>query len=177
MRNVGYTPGTSRGSSFVLKEGVEIYGGFAGDENNLHDRNITANPTILSGDIGTIGDNSDHAIHVVRGSGLSNTAVLDGFTITKGNADVNPFTGNVGGGIFLDNADPTFRNLVVTENNAAANGGGIYNVNGDPTLTNVTLEFNTARNGGAIYNDGSSSPIITNGTFRLNAASGDGGAL
>src|SRR5688572_20092345 len=38
--------------SFELLDGMTIYGGFAGVETELEDRDIIANPTILSGDIG-----------------------------------------------------------------------------------------------------------------------------
>ncbi len=43
--------------------------------------------TILSGDIGAAG-NGDNSYHVVTGSGVASTAILDGFTITAGNATV-----------------------------------------------------------------------------------------
>ena len=46
------TTGTDRSISFKMKNGVAVYGGFAGNENDLSDRDIAANPTILSGDIG-----------------------------------------------------------------------------------------------------------------------------
>ena len=43
-----------------MKNGVEIYGGFAGDEDpavfDLNDRDFTANETILSGDIDKNGE-------------------------------------------------------------------------------------------------------------------------
>ncbi|MBK9928204.1 MAG: hypothetical protein IPP66_23295 [Anaerolineales bacterium] len=40
----------------------------------------------MSGEIGAAGT-ADNSYHVVVGGGTNNTAVLDGFTITKGNAD------------------------------------------------------------------------------------------
>src|SRR5262249_10952971 len=39
-----------------------------------------------SGDIGTPGDAADNSYHVVTSEGLSAAAVLDGFTVTAGNA-------------------------------------------------------------------------------------------
>ena len=54
------TTGTDRAISFVLKTGVAIYGGFAGGETLLSQRNLVANPTILSGDIGVAGDATDN---------------------------------------------------------------------------------------------------------------------
>src|SRR5262245_30687683 len=80
-----YTPGTLRTDTFTLKNTTAIYGGFAGTETLRSQRNIAANPTILSGDIGAVGSNADNSYHVVSGVGTNNTAVLDGFTITSGN--------------------------------------------------------------------------------------------
>ena len=54
----------------VLAEGVEVYGGFAGTETLLSERNPAANITILSGDIGTLGDPSDNCYHVVYNEDL-----------------------------------------------------------------------------------------------------------
>ena len=48
---------TSPEESFVLKEGVKLYGGFAGGETDLAQRNRTANVTILTGDLA--GDDQD----------------------------------------------------------------------------------------------------------------------
>src|SRR5574342_685318 len=47
------TNGTDRTISFVLKSGVALYGGFAGSETLLTQRNLAVNPTILSGEIGS----------------------------------------------------------------------------------------------------------------------------
>src|SRR5262249_55988200 len=79
-----YTPtsGTGRTASFVLDAGVAVYGGFAGTETALSQRNVATNVTTLSGDIGTVGDSSDNSYHVVTSSKLDKTAILDGFTIT-----------------------------------------------------------------------------------------------
>src|SRR5215216_536112 len=62
------TPGTNRTISFGLKNGVAVYGGFAGTESARGQRDPAANISILSGDIGLPGDNSDNSYHVVVSS-------------------------------------------------------------------------------------------------------------
>ena len=54
-------------------------------------RNPNIYETILSGDLAeddepNFVNNSDNSYHVVTGSGTNSTAILDGFTITAGNA-------------------------------------------------------------------------------------------
>ena len=106
----------NRQASFEMIEAVEVYGGFFGDEANLEDRDIVANETILSGEIGSPSD-SDNSINVVRFDGLTgNPAVLDGFTVRKGYADSND---NTGGGIFVRQTDHSIiRNCTLQDNYA-----------------------------------------------------------
>ncbi|MBL0137759.1 MAG: hypothetical protein IPP86_04415 [Bacteroidetes bacterium] len=49
-----------RDISFVMKNGVNVYGSFSGIETSITQRDITLFPTFLSGDIGAPGDNSDN---------------------------------------------------------------------------------------------------------------------
>ncbi|MEO6819982.1 MAG: hypothetical protein ABI266_07380, partial [Ginsengibacter sp.] len=58
----------NRHNAFVLKNGVKIYGGFIGSNETLltqRDSTRKTNNTILSGDIGIVGDDADNAYHVV----------------------------------------------------------------------------------------------------------------
>jgi len=102
-----------RSESFLLKDGVAVYGGFAGTESNLSERDWIANKTVLSGDIdkndtvdaqtGVVMDVDDiagsNAYHVVRAASVGSSAVLDGFIITAGDADLGFMcTGNDCGG-------------------------------------------------------------------------------
>src|SRR5262249_49166895 len=50
------TGGTDRTASFALKDGVAVYGGFAGTETQLTQRVLAQHETLLSGDIGAPGD-------------------------------------------------------------------------------------------------------------------------
>ncbi|HUU83197.1 MAG TPA: right-handed parallel beta-helix repeat-containing protein, partial [Phycisphaerae bacterium] len=170
-----HTPGTLRTDTFTLKNGAAVYGGFAGTETARRERDWVAHPTVLSGDIGTPGDNSDNAYHVVTGSGTDASAVLDGFTVSGGNAD-GSWPAYYGGGMYNDDGSPTLTNVTFS-GNSATYGGGMYNDDrSSPTLTNVTFSGNSAASsGGGMYNWVDSSPTLTNVTFSGNSASRGGG--
>ena len=76
--STGATSSSSRDLSFYLDKNIKIYGGFAGTETLLSQRNISENQVTLSGDIGTIGSNSDNCYHVFIMSGLSSSAPANG---------------------------------------------------------------------------------------------------
>jgi predicted outer membrane repeat protein len=163
-----------RGISFELESGVGVYGGFNGSETLRSQRNWTANETVLSGNIGA-GGGLDNSYNVVHAGGVDSTAVLDGFTIYFGVADVTPFAG---GGMYNENGSPTLANLTFVSNQSLFSGGGMYNVNGSPRLTNVWFNNNdsTFGSGAGLYTE-SGSPILTNVTFTDNDAAGNGGGM
>ncbi len=178
------TPVVPMQNSFVMLNNVQLYGGFAGDEARLEQRtNWKGNPTILSGELDTQYQETDpftnqiitynSVCHVVVAAGEVGSAVLDGFTVTSGNA-AYPFSyarlngelisGTYGGGISVKFSYPAIRNLVITGNAADIAGGGIH-LQSDRSdereieLFNVTLLGNTInesepeayRWGGGIY--------------------------
>ncbi|MHC4621748.1 MAG: hypothetical protein ACYTEQ_28740, partial [Planctomycetota bacterium] len=112
-------PCDPRTATFQLISGVALYGGFpsgVGDP-NWNDRDPAANETILSGDIGIPGAVGDNCYHVVTTDHTNAATVLDGFTITAGNAD----------GIGKQDW-----------------GGGMYNYQSSVTVANCTFRHNTA---------------------------------
>jgi len=179
------TTGTNRTISFRMKNNVAIYGGFAGTETLLSERNVATNVTILSGDLNgdddyssvPSGNNTENTYHVVynpdQNPDINSTAVLDGFTIQggKGNDEI---TGFCGGGIYNDHSSPKFTNVTVSNNSASSVGGGIYNYYSSPTLTNVSVSNNFAPKGGGIFNL-SSAPSLINVTVCNNFANFGGG--
>jgi len=177
-----YTPGTTRTSTFALKNGVKLYGGFIGSETALSSRNWVANETILSGEIGSTTVTTDNVYHVVSGSALTSTVVLDGFTIRGGMANGSSDKAS-GAGIFLFNSSPQLAHLKITANQAGNLGGGVYNSTGAPVLSNVSIAGNVAAYGGGMYSFSTSSVKLYNMIFNGNsstaadASRGGGGLL
>lgn len=186
-------------ATFQLKNGVAIYGGYAGfGEPNPDGRDVDVYETILSGDLSgndvpvpdpydlpTEPTRVENSYHVVTGDGTDATAVLDGFTVTAGNAIGGVWWGSEakGGGMHNFSGDPTVTNCKFSGNAASNEGGGMYNYNCSPTLTNCTFIGNSAGNidtytysiGGGICNDEYCSPTVTACTFTGNSAKRGGG--
>ncbi|MDJ1468945.1 MBG domain-containing protein [Xanthocytophaga flava] len=180
--------GDNRAKTFSLPADVKIYGGFAGTETSVSNRDLTniVNTSILSGDLGTTNDASDNAYHVVLGVSTMGDAELNGFTITGGNANnaisltvsnINVYC-NGGGGLYLtDVGSPLLGNLIITNNNASNFGGGIFCIfSSSPILSNVVIDSNSSSNGGGMANYSDSSPSLTSVTFTNNTAD-SGGAI
>lgn len=156
-----------RYKTFQLKNGVALYGGFAGTENVRNQRNWAANPTILSGDLdgnGQFGDgDAYHVLFHPAGLNLDNTAVIDGFVITGGHADG---TDNYGMGAGMCNiaSSPAVTNCLFKDNWAFA-AGAVLNWSGSPNIVNCIFNANTADFGSAIFNYENASPWIINCTI------------
>ncbi|MHC4743437.1 MAG: right-handed parallel beta-helix repeat-containing protein [Planctomycetota bacterium] len=191
-------PSMGRAETFELINGVALRGGYAGlGETNPNARDVELYETILSGDLD--GDDNDvedpcdllneptraeNSYHVLVATvGLAET-VLDGFTITGGNAngEYYPLRQGSGGGIQIsyswhapEHLEPILANCTFVENSAGY-GGGVYN--DEPvycTLTNCTFADNFAEWGGGMGNGGY--PTLVNCTFSNNVASWRGGAM
>lgn len=178
-----YTPGALRTDSFQLTSDVSVYGGFTGKEALRNQRNPLTHVTILSGDLSGDDNNNVHVDEPTRAENSyrvvvgADDAILDGFTITGGNANGSTcgptFTG-CGGGMSNIAASPKVSN-VTFKNNSADWGGGMYNNSSIPTITNVTFSGNWAKwNGGGLENY-LSTPSIINSTFIENSATVGGG--
>jgi hypothetical protein len=84
-----------RAATFQLNSGVAIVGGFAGIGTPDPDaRDIALFTTVLSGDLigddgppGSFVNNAENSRNIVTASNTDLSAVLDGFTLTGGNAD------------------------------------------------------------------------------------------
>ncbi|WP_158279569.1 Ig-like domain-containing protein [Arcicella aurantiaca] len=184
-----YKPTTTntRTISFTVPSGVKVYGGFAGTETLLTQRNANNSPSILSGEIGDLGVNTDNSYHVVTFDATDNNTVLDGFIITGGNANFTsitelsvPYTAtttatdNTGGGIVVKNtANPTISNCTIKLNSAKV-GGGIFCANGSfAKILSCKVIGNIASIGGAIYTQQNSNIWVKNAQISGNKGNGE----
>lgn len=150
---------TDRDNTFRIQPNVKVYGGFAGGETDTTGRDLIINETVLSGDIGIIGNHADNAYHVAFAAGNVGSAAIDGFTITRGNANVN-LNYNIDG------------NLVYR-----SKGGGMQLISASPLLSQCNLKYNYAlQDGGAMYLNNSNANV-KNSAFVLNEADDKGAAV
>ena len=174
-----YTPTstTNRSSSFQLNSDNHLYGGFSGTETSRDERDWENNIAELSGDIGVADTDEDNSYTVVNIVGTN--VVLDGFTVTEGNADGGDGMQSQGGGLFANTGTaPVIRNCIFSYNSATGyygSGGGIYN-KGSGTIENCQFIENDAGgtyglSGGGIYNSGGV-PAIINCYFYKNVVTG-----
>jgi predicted outer membrane repeat protein len=176
-----------RDASFQLKNGVILRGGYAGwGTPDPDQRDIKGYATILSGDLARNdpagidledmvygAGRRDNSIHVVVGTGTDNTAVLEGFVVTGGNANDSGDDGWVstdcGGGLYNGSGSCTVRECVFMYNSALY-GGAVYNRDGScPVFVNCTFSYNAYA---GMYNDVQSSPILEGCVFEDNLSCG-----
>lgn len=175
-------PGGDRSISFQLLDGVGLYGGFAGTESDIDEREPDGEPTILSGDLN--GDDSadssnadENSYHVLLGLGDDNaTCVLDRLTIVAGHADGED-ADEFGAGLFLENFHPVLNRCHFEGNHAFGSGGAIYSLSSNPVLTDSTFVGNVADNLGGALHCLLSIPSFTGCVFEANVAEGFGGAI
>jgi hypothetical protein len=177
------TPANDRDSAFILREGVQVRGGYPASGGEDSSRNNTTHETILSGDIDGDGTLSDNAHHVVVGIDIpaGSGTVLDGLTISGGNANQssnflingNTIFRNYGGGMYNISSSPVLTDVTISGNTAGGDGGGMYNITSSPALTSVTISGNTAGRGGGMFND-SSRVTLNGGSITGNTAGNSG---
>ena len=167
-------PLNNREVAFRLRNDLPLYGGFDGTEAGLDERDWHANETILTGDIGVVGNNSDNSYHVVLSENKNATAILDGFTVTRGKAN-GGYPLNRGGGMYIVGGGPTVNNCLFTENNADSGGGLYASGAGNPNLFNCIFLHNTAIGAGGALTAQQSNPNVRACMFLGNTAESAGG--
>ncbi len=144
------------GTSFVMKNGVVVLGGFNGTETDAAMRNWNTNVTALTN------NNSSNA--AIINNNIDSTAILDGFqfnSITNYNYDI--------AGIYNIASSPTIKNCQFSNNYVmyGSQGTDMDNENGSsPKISNCVFQYAQGEIGfgPSVLNDASSA-VFTNCVF------------
>ncbi|MFN8357680.1 MAG: choice-of-anchor Q domain-containing protein [Spirosomataceae bacterium] len=138
------TTNNERSMSFAMKEGVKLYGGFAGNEATLTARNWATNVCILSGEIQQDNNLKNNSYHVIYnyGNGLTQAAVLDGFIIQEGYSNVSG-NNNYGGGLFVNGSSPLIVNCIFRANRSLGGSATALSFS-NTSFINCAFEGNTS---------------------------------
>lgn len=138
-------------AGFIAPVGVSLYGGFAGNETSISQRNIAVNVSRLTG------------FHPIRGVvvlTLNNAVagtVVDGFKL-DGTLTSQP---HAGGGMIIQGGSPTIRNCWFFDN-IAGNAAGAFVSNSDVTFEDCFFDRNWSQvgDGGGIRAVGTGSLTV-----------------
>ena len=160
-----YSPGSDRADTFNFDiDNLAVYGGFDGSETTLSQRDVTANPTILSGDVNGNDavvdfatsstssriDNNHQVTHI-----SADNILMDGFSIEDGDA-VHANNGYVQGSamyISATAANTTLQNCKFN-NNVTYNGGAVFSratVDATITINNCIFNNNISKYASGLY--------------------------
>ncbi|HML74683.1 MAG TPA: choice-of-anchor Q domain-containing protein [Anaerohalosphaeraceae bacterium] len=174
-----------RFKTFQMKNGVGIYGGFAGIETERDQRKSDPNITILSGDsddddINVIEwtrtnrlDNCSHLFYHPSGMNLDATAILDGFTLRNGGNSFD--ASNPGAGMYNGKGNNVTVTNCIFKYNISQYGGGMYNEGSRPLVSQCVFLDNLAEYGGGIYNYLYGDGLFVQCSFIRNSAEIGGG--
>lgn len=159
--------------SFNLKAGIELYGGFIGNETSRSERDFRNNITILNGNLRNSElekDNSYNVVYYQENTNSEDLTILDGFNIQNGYGE------NGAGVVLLENG--IISNSRIINNSALSSGelkygGGIKCISG--SIRNCIIEENKADRGGGIDLRGESE--ICNSIIANNVANYQGSNL
>ncbi len=164
-----------------LKPGVEVYGGFSGDEDSLEKRDWKDHETILDGH--RHNESEERAWHVVTGS---DDTVLDGLTVTGGFAHMDnedaDYPDRYGGGMYNSECSVIVRNCTFTGNTAQDGAGSAMLLGASAIIEGCAFAGNTADSpfgnggsGGGLYVGGMSSVSVSDSVFDDNEAGNGAG--
>lgn len=167
--------GMNYSASFRMRDGISVYGGFAGNETSKQERakkdtmpwdfkNVTVleaayyeSKLAWTNSKWTVGSDSRHVVWFAPMSGESDftrITTLDGVTVqggyAQGNTGLDDFLTDCGAGVYMDGANAYLSNCIVRENYATGNGGGVYLKNGR-VQTSLIYNNNADADGGAVY--------------------------
>ena len=185
-----------RTTTFIIPAGIEVYGGFAGVDDNetLEDRNIQLNRTVFSGMVGSSSEenvyrvvtfgmkqHSDNASVPAEGATYYDDpnpeiATLDGVYIVNGNANHPSDVEWQSGGGAKVTVNGLLQNCIVYDCAASDKGGGVYLAPGG-RVTGSVIYANESANGGGIYADDNSMVVNCTVVGNTSTSNGVGGGI
>lgn len=164
--------GTYHVSNTLNFDNIAVYGGFAGNEQFLVQRNWAQNPTVLDG---------GNAISPLRNSNLTAmvSSVLDGVIVQNSLNQVGANGSENGGGMILASG-AVLRNSIFRNNRTqnGKNGAALHCHQGSVIIENCLFVNNSSSgNGGAVQVGGGVTANIINCTFANNKSVKPGGAF
>jgi len=152
--------------SFDLKGGLMVYGGFAGTEAAIEERNWMLNPTVISGEIGDESIYTDNSTRLLNCDVESNELiVIDGFIMEAAYANMSDNSYDCGAALYLNKGNVRVENCKFRDNKARYTGGAINNYNAQLEIVNSLFISNSANSGGAIYNSSGMIKLINSTVF------------
>jgi hypothetical protein len=159
-----------------LWKNLSVYGGFAGWEETLSERDSDMNRVILNG------RQSTNNMFIIN---ASSHIRIDGITIRGGNANGKTDFGRYGAGVHILGGGETikFVNCRFEDNKAARDGGAVYaSLGASPVFVNCNFTGNVSHNNGGAVAFYANSPNgytgrFYNCTFANNQAQMDGSAV
>ncbi|MBL7944381.1 MAG: hypothetical protein JNM00_16595, partial [Flavobacteriales bacterium] len=140
------TGGSNRDISFIIPDGVALYGGFDGTETQRSQRNWDFNVTRLSGNIGNLASQTDNTKQlVVIQNAAANGVIVDGFTIQ------DAYNGSAGGALYINNSVAEIVHCDIKDNRANL-GPALQCLLSDVTVDNCLIRSNTVVDDGGIIN-------------------------
>ncbi|HJW27955.1 MAG TPA: hypothetical protein VJ508_01765, partial [Saprospiraceae bacterium] len=158
-----YLPGltNTRTQSFNLPSTTKIYGGFPTGGGTFAQRNLVTNTTFLSGDLGFLNTTSDDAYHVIKIDSARQNTLLDGLTLTHGNA--NGIGDNSKGAAVFCLGDLTLKNVTISNNTGISDGELIRIRNSAAHLNLIDCTLNGPNDGNAKILNTTSSQLMIQG--------------
>ncbi len=129
--------------SFLLDKSISLYGGFAGFENSLSQRDtsliLTQRQTYLE-------DNSRGEVyHIIETRGKNTSIVLDGFIIRNARAEGTHEKDKIGAGIYNAAGKLELRNMLFENNRADSLASAIYSIGDSVFMTHCQIIDNYDR--------------------------------
>lgn len=162
------------------KQNHSYYGGFAGNETSLAQRDPAAHPTIIDG--------RGVLKHVFNVTSFVSAVRFDGLTIRGGAATATTGPDRFGGAVVVNRAAVVIADCTFTGNTAFALGGAVYLLNNasvlvtDSVFTGNSATSNNEGGGGALSLTWSLAPpapvaVVGNTRFQDNSSRLEGGAV